>query len=139
MQAELESLIAASDLHVLGPNTNLNAFEQFREDLPGRAIALVTQSGHQGRPVFQGQEVGIRLSHWAPVGNEADLEMADFIGYFSGLPRPVPWPATSRASRTARTLQLAADLAARRKVPVVASRSAGRPRAPRWPRPTPGT
>ena len=75
MQAELEELIAASDLHVLGPNTNLNAFEQFRDDLPGKAIALVTQSGHQGRPVFQGQEIGIRLSHWAPVGNEADLEV----------------------------------------------------------------
>ena len=60
---------------MLGPNTNLNAFEQFRDDLPGRAIALVTQSGHQGRPVFQGQEIGIRLSHWAPVGNEADLEI----------------------------------------------------------------
>ena len=120
MQAELESLIAASDLHVLGPNTNLNAFEQFREDLPGRAIALVTQSGHQGRPVFQGQEVGIRLSHWAPVGNEADLEMADFIGYFSGLPETGAVACYVEGFKNGRTLQLAADLAARRKVPVVA-------------------
>ncbi len=86
LQAELEGLIDASALHVLGPNTNLNAFELFRDDLPGKAIALVTQSGHQGRPVFQGQEIGIRLSHWAPVGNEADLEIADFVNYFSSLP-----------------------------------------------------
>jgi len=72
LQARMEDLIAAGDVHVLGPNTNLNAFETFR-DLPGKAIALITQSGHQGRPVFQGQEIGIRLSHWAPTGNEADL------------------------------------------------------------------
>lgn len=120
MQAELEDLIASSDLHVLGPNTNLNAFEQFRDDLPGRAIALVTQSGHQGRPVFQGQEVGIRLSHWAPVGNEADLEIADFVGYFSGLPDTGAVACYVEGFKNGRTLQLAADLAARRKVPVVA-------------------
>jgi acyl-CoA synthetase (NDP forming) len=120
MQAELEQLIAESDLHVLGPNTNLNAFEQFRDDLPGKAIALVTQSGHQGRPVFQGQEIGIRLSHWAPVGNEADLEMADFINYFSGLPETGAVACYVEGFKSGRTLQLAADAAARRKVPIVA-------------------
>ena len=66
-----------------GPNTNLNAFESFRDDLEGPSIALVTQSGHQGRPVFQGQELGIRLTHWAPTGNEVDLEFADFARYFA--------------------------------------------------------
>ena len=85
LQDEMEQIIASGELHVLGPNTNLNAFEVFREDLPGKAIALVTQSGHQGRPVFQGQEIGIKLSHWAPAGNEADMESADFINYFSSL------------------------------------------------------
>ena len=120
MQAELEELIESSDLHVLGPNTNLNAFEQFRDDLPGRSIALVTQSGHQGRPVFQGQEIGIRLSHWAPVGNEADLEMADFIGYFSGLPDTGAVACYVEGFKNGRTLQLAADQAARHRVPIVA-------------------
>ena len=74
------------DTHLLGPNTNLNAFEDFRDDLAGPAIALITQSGHQGRPVFQGQELGIRLSHWAPTGNEVDLEFADFARYFADQP-----------------------------------------------------
>jgi acyl-CoA synthetase (NDP forming) len=120
LQAEMESLIANSDLHVLGPNTNLNAFEKFRDDLPGRAIALVTQSGHQGRPVFQGQEIGIRLSHWAPVGNEADLETADFIGYFSSLKDTGAVACYVEGFKSGRTLQLAADQAARRKVPIVA-------------------
>jgi acetate---CoA ligase (ADP-forming) len=120
LQAEMERMIAESDLHVLGPNTNLNAFEQFRDDLPGRAITLVTQSGHQGRPVFQGQEIGIRLSHWAPVGNEADLETADFIGYFSSLKDTGAIACYVEGFKDGRTLQLAADQAARAKVPVVA-------------------
>jgi acyl-CoA synthetase (NDP forming) len=120
LQAELEALIAGSDLHVLGPNTNLNAFEQFRTDLPGRPIALITQSGHQGRPVFQGQEIGIRLSHWAPVGNEADLEVADFIAYFAGLKETGAVACYVEGFKDGRTLQLAADQAARHKVPVVA-------------------
>ncbi|MHB8318810.1 MAG: acetate--CoA ligase family protein [Acidimicrobiales bacterium] len=120
MQAELEELIAQSDLHVLGPNTNLNAFEVFRDDLDGKAIALVTQSGHQGRPIFQGQEIGIRLSHWAPTGNEADLESADFISYFASQKGTGAVACYVEGFKSGRTLQLAADDAAKKKVPVVA-------------------
>ena len=119
-EIELEAMVAASDLHILGPNTNLNAFEVFRDDLPGKAIALVTQSGHQGRPIFQGQEIGIRLSHWAPTGNEADLESADFIGYFSGLKDTGAVACYVEGFKNGRTLQLAADHAAQKRVPVVA-------------------
>src|SRR5262249_1384507 len=50
LQDRLEKLIASGETHLLGPNTNLNAFETFR-DIEGKAIALITQSGHQGRPV----------------------------------------------------------------------------------------
>ena len=120
LQDEMERIIASSDLHLLGPNTNLNAFEVFREDLPGRAIALITQSGHQGRPIFQGQEIGIKLSHWAPTGNEVDLESADFINYFSSLPTTGAVACYIEGFKDGRTLQLAADAAARRGVPIVA-------------------
>jgi acetate---CoA ligase (ADP-forming) len=121
VQAEMEEIIAgAENLHVLGPNTNLNAFEVFRDDLPGRAIALITQSGHQGRPIFQGQEIGIRLSHWAPAGNEADMESADFIRYFSSLESTGAVACYIEGFKNGRTLQLAADHAAQRKVPIVA-------------------
>ena len=120
IQAQMEKIIASGDLHVLGPNTNLNAFEVFRDDLPGLAIALITQSGHQGRPVFQGQEIGIKLSHWAPAGNEADMESADFINYFSSLPTTGAVACYIEGFKNGRTLQLAADAAARRKVPIVA-------------------
>ncbi len=120
LQDEMEKIIESGDLHVLGPNTNLNAFEVFRDDLPGKAIALITQSGHQGRPVFQGQEIGIKLSHWAPAGNEADMESADFINYFSSLPTTGAVACYIEGFKNGRTLQLAADAAARRKVPLVA-------------------
>jgi acyl-CoA synthetase (NDP forming) len=120
LQEQMERIIESGELHVLGPNTNLNAFEVFREDLPGKAIALITQSGHQGRPVFQGQEIGIKLSHWAPAGNEADMESADFIDYFSSLGTTGAVACYIEGFKNGRTLQLAADAAARRKVPIVA-------------------
>src|SRR5580658_2610927 len=117
----MERIIAGAggDFHVLGPNTNLNAFEVFRDDLEGPAIALITQSGHQGRPIFQGPEINIKLSHWAPCGNEADMESADFIKYFSSLESTGTVAGYIEGFKNGRTLQLAADHAAKRKVPIV--------------------
>ncbi|MFF5305315.1 acetate--CoA ligase family protein [Streptomyces sp. NPDC013161] len=119
-QAQLAAAVGRSGLRLLGPNTNLNAFENFREDLDGPAIALITQSGHQGRPVFALQELGIRLSHWAPTGNEADLETADFISYFAERPEVGAIACYVEGLKDGRSFLLAADRAARRKVPVVA-------------------
>src|SRR3954471_23329337 len=119
LQARMEELIAGGDARVLGPNTNLNAFESFRDDLPGKAIALITQSGHQGRPVFQGQDLGIRLSHWAPTGNEADLEFADFCAHFADQPEVGAIACYIEGFHDGRTLMLAADKAAQAGVPIV--------------------
>src|SRR5690348_18402913 len=44
LEARLDALVRSGDVRLLGPNTNLNAFEDFREDLDGPAIALITQS-----------------------------------------------------------------------------------------------
>ncbi|MFI1734313.1 acetate--CoA ligase family protein [Streptomyces acidicola] len=119
-QERLAAAVARSGLRLLGPNTNLNAFERFRDDLDGPAIALITQSGHQGRPVFALQELGIRLSHWAPTGNEADLETSDFISYFAEQPEVGAIAAYVEGLKDGRSFLLAADRAARRGVPVVA-------------------
>ncbi len=119
-QAELAELVAGSDTRLLGPNTNMNAFEFFRDDLPGQAIALVTQSGHQGRPVFQGQEIGIRLSHWAPTGNEVDLEFADFAAWFADQPEVGAIATYIEGFKDGRTLRLALDHCAQAGKPVVA-------------------
>ncbi|MFF9117094.1 acetate--CoA ligase family protein [Streptomyces massasporeus] len=119
-QRRLAAAVEQSGLRLLGPNTNLNAFERFRDDLAGPAIALITQSGHQGRPVFALQELGIRLSHWAPTGNEADLESADFLSYFAEQPEVGAIACYLEGLKDGRSFLLAADRAARRGVPVVA-------------------
>ncbi len=95
-------------------DTNLNASERFREDLTGPAIALITQSGHQGRPVFALQELGLRLSHWAPTGNEADLETADFLSWFAERPEVGAIACCLEGLKDGRAFLLAADRAARR-------------------------
>ncbi|MGZ6969309.1 MAG: acetate--CoA ligase family protein [Acidimicrobiia bacterium] len=119
LERRLTELVQSGDVRLLGPNTNLNAFEQFRADLEGPSIALVTQSGHQGRPVFQGQELGIRLTHWAPTGNEVDLEFADFARYFADQDEVGVVACYIEGFKDGRTLMLAADHAAKLKKPIV--------------------
>ncbi|MFG2642604.1 acetate--CoA ligase family protein [Streptomyces sp. NPDC048370] len=118
-QERLADAVRRSGIRLLGPNTNLNAFERFRDDLDGPAIALITQSGHQGRPVHTLQELGVRLSHWAPTGNEADLETADFISYFATRPEVGAIACYVEGLKDGRSFLLAADRAAREGVPVV--------------------
>jgi Acyl-CoA synthetase (NDP forming) len=119
LEARLTDLARGGDTRLLGPNTNLNAFSDFRTDLTGPAIALVTQSGHQGRPIFQGQELGIRLSHWAPTGNEVDLEFADWARYFADQPEVGVIAAYIEGFKDGRSLMLAADHAAKLRKPIV--------------------
>jgi acyl-CoA synthetase (NDP forming) len=117
-QQDLVRILDGSGVRLLGPNTNMNAFEEFL-DLPGRPIALITQSGHQGRPVFQGQELGIRFSHWAPTGNEADLGAADFIRYFAELPDTGAIAVYLEGFTDGAAFRSAAARAARQGVPIV--------------------
>lgn len=119
LQERLEKLVAEGDVHLLGPNTNLNAFELFDDDNEGKAVALITQSGHQGRPIFQAQELGLKMSHWAPTGNEADLEFADFAAYFARKRDIGVIAAYIEGFADGRTFMLAADEAARKKTPIV--------------------
>lgn len=83
-ERRLGEVAAAGGVRLVGPNTNVNAFEDFVER-DGKKVCLVTQSGHQGRPIVQGERLGIGFAHWAPTGNEADLDAADFVGYFASL------------------------------------------------------
>jgi len=119
LEARLRGLVRDSDTHLLGPNTNLNAFETFREDLPPPSLALITQSGHQGRGIFQGQELGIAITHWAPTGNEVDLEFADFAKYFVDQPEVGVVAAYIEGFKDGRSLMLAADHAAQLHKPIV--------------------
>jgi acetate---CoA ligase (ADP-forming) len=105
---------------IIGPNTNLNFFEPWRQDLPGKKLAIVTQSGFQGRPISQGQVYGIPIQSWATIGNEADLEWADYVRYYASLPDTGAIATYVEGFRSGRTMMLAADAAARQGVPIVA-------------------
>jgi acyl-CoA synthetase (NDP forming) len=118
-QSALRRAVAGSELRILGPNTNLNAFESFRSDLSGPGIALLTQSGHQGRPLFMAQELGIRLSGWVPTGNEVDIELADCIEWFADQPDTGVIAVYAEGFKDGDRFRAALDHAARRRVPVV--------------------
>ena len=85
LEREVGEVARRYGIRVFGPNTNTNAFEVLPEPPKRRGgrIGLVTQSGHQGRPLVQGTEFGVAFSRWVPTGNELDLEAADFIEYFA--------------------------------------------------------
>jgi acyl-CoA synthetase (NDP forming) len=84
-QRSLQALVAELRLRLLGPNTNTNAFEPMPQAPRAGAgrIGLITQSGNQGRPLAEAAHLGVYLSRWVAVGNEADLSVADFISYFA--------------------------------------------------------
>jgi acyl-CoA synthetase (NDP forming) len=74
-----------SGVRIFGPNTNTNAFEE-QPRIPGYRygkIGVVTQSGHNGRPIVQGSVLNIAFSRQVPCGNEVDLDVCDFIEYFA--------------------------------------------------------
>jgi acyl-CoA synthetase (NDP forming) len=112
--------LASGPMRVIGPNTNLNVFEPWPEGLPGKKLVIVTQSGYQGRPITQGQVLGIGIESWATIGNEADLEWADFVGHYVDLENVGAIATYVEGFRDGRTFMLAADKAAQRRVPIVA-------------------
>ena len=69
--------------------------------------------------MFQGQEIGIRLTHWAPTGNEVDLEFADFARHFADQPEVGVIACYIEGFKDGRTLMLAADHAAQLRKPMV--------------------
>lgn len=85
LEQQLDDVARSHGIRVFGPNTNTNAFERLPEvkNLQGGKIGLVTQSGHNGRPVVQGAAFGVAFSRWIPTGNELDLEASDFVEYFA--------------------------------------------------------
>lgn len=122
LERQLASIAKSYGMRIFGPNTNTNAFERMPEipDLRGGKIGLVTQSGHQGRPVVQGSNFGIGFSRWVPTGNEVDLEAADFIEYFAGDPETAVIAGYFEGFKDATKLRRALDAAANAGKPVVA-------------------
>ncbi|MFT7610741.1 MAG: acyl-CoA synthetase (NDP forming) [Candidatus Aldehydirespiratoraceae bacterium] len=85
LERELGAAAEAAGVRLIGPNTNTNAFETFpdSDSAHGGRIGVVTQSGHNGRPIVQGVDLGLRFSRMIPTGNEVDIDVCDFIEYLA--------------------------------------------------------
>jgi len=118
LEDQIARICADANVRLFGPNTNVNALETF-PDLPGPKMALVTQSGHQGRGVAQGHALGIGVKTWVPTGNEADLEAADFFDHFVDDDEVAMIAAYIEGFKDAATLRRAASRAAARGKPIV--------------------
>jgi len=118
LEDQIARLCVEAGVRLFGPNTNVNALETF-PDLPGPKMALVTQSGHQGRGVAQGTELGIGIKTWVPTGNEADLEAADFFDHFVDDPDVGVIAAYIEGFKDAQRLRRAATRAAQAGKPIV--------------------
>lgn len=103
---------------IVGPNTALNFFEPWPAG-KGKKLAVISQSGYQGRSFVQGENLGIGIDLWATVGNEADVEWADFVDYFSQRPDVGAIISYVEGFHDGRTMMLATDAAAKRGVPLI--------------------
>ncbi len=88
-------------IRVFGPNTNTNAFEVLPEPprRRGGRIGLVTQSGHQGRPLVQGTEFGVAFSVGCRPATSSTSKRPTSSSTSPTTTTPPSSPATSRGSR----------------------------------------
>ncbi len=129
-QQLLREFSRRTGIRIYGPNTPglINLKEkvgysfspQFHPDrfVPGR-IALVTQGGGVGRAILDAQERGIGFNYWVSTGNEADLEITDFINYFIEDPDTDMVLAVMESLGQGRRFAHVADRAARKNKPIV--------------------
>jgi acetate---CoA ligase (ADP-forming) len=97
-RARLAAICRETGLRIVGPN--IVGMVNFRARLPltfadwyGRdtgqrgGVAILTHSGSIGGLIFSALQInGIGVDYWIGTGNEANLEIADFIDHFSDDP-----------------------------------------------------
>lgn len=122
LERELAQVVANSRVRMIGPNTNDNAFETYPESQNHRGgkIAMITQSGANGRSIVEGVAMGASFHRWVTSGNEVDLEVADFIHYFAGLEEVSVIALYVEGFKSPAKLRVALDRAIRAGKPVVA-------------------
>jgi acyl-CoA synthetase (NDP forming) len=99
MQEEVTRISRAASMRIVGPNclgmisAASRAYATFSPLLKSGvartgSIGLVSQSGAFGAYAYGlARERGLGLSHWVTTGNEADVELADAIEFFSRDPQ----------------------------------------------------
>lgn len=122
LERELAEIARRTGVRIIGPNTNDNAFERYPEPANHRGgkIAMVTQSGANGRSVVEGVMMGASFHRWVTTGNEVDLEVADFIHHFAGLDEVAVIALYVEGFKSPEKLRVALDRAIRAGKPVVA-------------------
>ena len=96
LEAQLRQIAQSTGIRVYGPNCpglsninkriGLNFSPAFAADLTPGVIGLATQGGGLGRAVLQAMERGLGVAQWLSSGNEADLDIADFIHHLASSP-----------------------------------------------------
>lgn len=94
LQAEMKDLAHRTGLRIMGPNCNgmvsfVHGFALTTTNtlagprLPAGGIGIVAQSGGLGQVnvMYRAIEMGLRISHQVSCGNQADLDVLDFVDY----------------------------------------------------------
>ena len=89
LQEDMVRLARASGLRVYGPNSPglaniadrvlLSMSPVAGSDVTSGPVGLVTQGGGIGRALMQWMDRGLGIGLWCSPGNEADLDIADFV------------------------------------------------------------
>lgn len=122
LEHALSEAVRRAGVRVLGPNTNDNAFERYPtpRNHRGKSIAMMTQSGANGRSVVEGIAMGASFARWVTTGNEIDLEISDFINYFVQQPSVGVVALYVEGFKSSAKLRVALERAILAKRPVVA-------------------
>lgn len=130
-EAAMRDIVARTGMRIYGPNcpglNNMNArlgltfSPAWRIDhsRPG-PIGVATQGGGLGRSFIQSMDRGVGIGLWCSGGNEADLEVSDYIHYMADAPDIKVIVTTLEGVRNGPRFMAAALHAARAGKPIVA-------------------
>ena len=130
-QTRMGEIAAKAGMRILGPNcigfanVALKAYATFSPVIGiGQAAhgrcAIVSQSGAFGAYAYSlARDRGLGLSHWIATGNEADVDVADCIGWLAGSDDTDIILAYIEGSKDGRKLMAALELARAAKKPVI--------------------
>jgi len=94
IQNEIKNFAKQTGIRIYGPNVpglfnlkkriGISISPRFAPEtfIPGN-VGLATQGGGMGRALLDSNDIGIGFKYWASPGNEADLEIADFIKFYA--------------------------------------------------------
>lgn len=128
-QDEMEAISREAGLRLLGPNTNgmLNVYDKValgfsyahEVAVPGK-LALVSQSGALISAIVpRAVQRGLGFSYFVGVGNQADLEIADYVNYILDDPNTDAIAVYAEGFKTPEKFLAVAELALAKKKPLI--------------------